>query len=208
MQNFLYELAEKIYKQHTNLEKVTVVFPNRRAVLYFRQHLTSLLKKPAFSPELLTIEEFISKFSVSQIPDKLFLLKRLHRVYSDAVQHHEGEHDALQSFSDFFFWGEMLLRDFEEIDKYMVDASQLFVDLSNQKEIETIFEFLSEEQIAFLKEFWGNFEEHPSAKKDQFLRVWRSLENVYTSFRDSLVVEGLAYRGMVYRKVAEAFMRN
>ncbi len=208
MQEFLYQLADKINKEHSTFKKVTVVFPNRRAILYFRKHLTSLLKKPAFSPELLTIEEFIGKFSPAKIPDKLFLIKRLHTVYTEAMQSKPGERDALQAFSDFFFWGEMLLRDFEEVDKYMVEASQLFVDLSNQKEIETIFEFLSEEQVAFLKEFWGNFEEHPSAKKDQFLKVWRALHRVYELFRASLTAEGLAYQGMVHREVGESLLRK
>lgn len=209
MQEFLHELAEKIYKEHSALEKVTVVFPNRRAILYFRKHLTSLLKQPAFAPELLTIEEFIAQFSEHKIPDKLLLIKRLFRAYTACIPHSGvAGQDRMHSFSDFFFWGEMLLRDFEEIDKYMVEASQLFVDLSNQKEIETIFEFLSEEQVAFLKEFWGNFEEHPSAKKEQFLRIWRSLESVYITFKKLLREEGLAYMGMQHREIAEALMRG
>lgn len=207
MREFLHELAEQVYKEQKQLDKVTLVFPNRRAILYFRKHLTSLLKKPAFAPELLTIEEFIGKFSSYQVPDKLVLIKKLFHIYSDAMKGLSAK-EATQSFSDFFFWGEMLLRDFEEVDKYMVEASQLFVDLSNQKEIETIFEFLSEEQVAFLKEFWGNFEEHPSANKDQFLRIWRALETVYTEFRLSLMKENCAYMGLIHREVAEALLRG
>lgn len=209
MQEFLHELAVKVYQEHKHLDKVTVIFPNRRAILYFRKHLTSLLRKPSFAPELLTIEEFIAQFSTHKVPDKLLLIKELFRVYTECIpMNGEAGRDTMQSFSDFFFWGEMLLRDFDEIDKYMVEASQLFVDLSNQKEIETIFEFLSEEQVAFLKEFWGNFEEHPSAKKEQFLRIWRSLESVYTNFREALNRQGHAYLGMQHRTVAEALMRK
>lgn len=207
MQEFLYELAEQVYKQHKQLERVTVIFPNRRAILYFKKHLTKLLNKPSLSPELLTIEEFISKFSTKSVPDKLELVKRLHVIYNEVLQLNNSS-DRLRIFSDFYFWGEMLLRDFEEVDKYMVDAAQLFVNLSNQKEIDTIFEFLSEEQIAFLKEFWGDFESNPSASKERFLKVWKELGNVYANFKAALGVEGLAYPGMLQREVAERLMRK
>lgn len=209
MNTFLQDLAEHVQAHHKVLDKVTLVFPNRRAILYFRKHLTNLLQQPGFAPEMLTIEEFIARFSPYQVPDKLKLIKDLHLVYTSVMREDGGGgEDNLQSFSDFYFWGEMLLRDFEEVDKYMVEASQLFVDLSNQKEIETIFEFLSEEQVNFLKEFWGNFDEHPSANKEQFLRIWRSLESVYSNFSEQLLSQGLAYQGLVHRKVAESFMRN
>ncbi len=209
MKTFLQDLAEHVQAHHKVLDKVTLVFPNRRAILYFRKHLTALLTQPGFAPEMLTIEEFIARFSPYRVPDKLKLIKDLHLVYTALMRDEGGKgEDKLQSFSDFYFWGEMLLRDFEEVDKYMVEASQLFVDLSNQKEIETIFEFLSEEQVNFLKEFWGNFDEHPSANKEQFLRIWRSLESVYNSFSELLLQQGFAYQGLVHRKVAESFMRN
>jgi CRISPR/Cas system-associated exonuclease Cas4 (RecB family) len=204
MQEFLYELASKIDTQHKSFEQVTIVFPNRRAILYFRKHLTALLKRPAFAPELLTIEEFIAKFSASKVPDKLELIQRLHTIYESEM----GSQSSRQSFSDFFFWGEMLLRDFEEIDKYRVEAVQLFTDLSNQKEIDTIFEFLSEEQLTFLKEFWGNFDEHPSKNKTYFLRVWRVLASVYNQFKQSLTDDGLAYLGMVHREVADGLGKS
>jgi hypothetical protein len=206
MKEFLYELAEKIHREHTRLDTVTLVFPNRRAILYFRKHLTSLLRKPAFAPQLLTIEEFIASFSSSRVPDKLQLLKILYHTHTAVSQQHG--HSEAQSFSTFYFWGEMLLRDFDEIDKYLVNASQLFVDLTNQKEIETIFEFLSEEQVSFLKEFWGNFNEHPSVKKEQFLRVWRMLSEVYLAFKNALQKQGLAYNGMLHREVAESLTNS
>lgn len=206
MNEFLFELAEKVYRENDQPENVTIVFPNRRAILYFRKHFTALLKKPTFSPQLLTIEEFIKKFSDKQIPDKLVLLKMLYHVYTD-IFNERGVQGESQSFSGFYFWGEMLLRDFEEIDKYLVDASQLFIDLTNQKELETIFEFLSEEQTEFLREFWGNFNEHPSQKKEQFLRVWRMLNRVYAAFREALANKGYAYNGMVHRLVAESVDR-
>jgi CRISPR/Cas system-associated exonuclease Cas4 (RecB family) len=201
MQGFLFEIAKEVVNRHKNLDDVTLVFPNRRAILYFRKHLQSLLTKPAFSPELVTIEEFVSQFSTLQVPDKLELVKILYKVYYDRMKF--AATADIQSFSDFFFWGEMLLRDFEEIDKYLVNDAQLFLDLSNQKELDAVFEFLSEEQVIFLQEFWGDFGSHPSANKERFLKIWKELRPIYHEFKNQLLAERKAYEGMLHRQVAE-----
>jgi hypothetical protein len=201
MKSFLQELAETFYREYPRkLDTLTLVFPNRRASLYFRKHLSALLDRPAFSPRLITIEDFITGLSTLKVPDKLELIHRLYKVY----YHVTGEGEAAREpFDQFFFWGEMLLRDFDEVDKYMVDATHLFKDLSNQKELEATFEFLTDEHKEFLQSFWGNFDEHPSLNKEKFLTVWRLLPKVYHAFRDALRAEALAYEGMLHRDVAE-----
>ena len=208
MKPFLLELAEKIVKGHPRLEELTMVFPNRRAQLYFRKHLSSLLDKPGFAPQLLTIEDFIGKFSVLQIPDKLELVHRLYKSYYKVLGRQVGEPLATEPFDQFYFWGDMLLHDFDEVDKYMVNADQLFKDLSNQKELDSSFDFLTEEQIKFLRSFWGNFDEDLTANKQKFLYVWRQLTEVYHTFRKELKEDGLAYEGMLHREVAEQEPRN
>jgi CRISPR/Cas system-associated exonuclease Cas4 (RecB family) len=99
----------------------------------------------------------------------------------------------------------MLLRDFEEVDKYMVDAKFLFKDLSHQKEIDATFDFLTPEQIEFLKSFWLNFDEKDSANKGKFLQLWRKLPEVYEAYKNDLASANYAYDGMVHRSVAERF---
>lgn len=208
MKPFLLELAEKLYRRHPrHLDGLTLVFPNRRAALYFRKHLSQLLDRPAFSPKFYTIEDFISSFSAWKIPDKLELIHQLYQVYFDVVNASPDDSaeqtERTEPFDQFYFWGDMLLRDFDEVDKYRVNAEHLFKDLSHQKELDNTFDFLTEEQQAFLKSFWINFDVTDSANKQKFLYIWRLLPAVHRSFRSRLSEQGLAYEGMLHRTVAE-----
>lgn len=197
MKSFLYELAEKLYREHPQPDKITLVFPNRRASLYFRKYFSQILEKPVFSPKLVTVEEFIKAYSTLTVPDKLELIHRLYKAYQ-VITHAE------EQFDRFYFWGEMLVRDFDEVDKYMVNAPLLFQDLSNQKELDSRFDFLTPEQLEFLREFWGNFDAKDGVNKHKFLQLWRQLPEVYVEFKRQLKAEGLAYEGMIHREVAEA----
>lgn len=203
MKTFLEELAEKVYSDFPVLEEVTLVFPNRRASLYFRKHLGMLLAKPVFSPKLITIEDFISGFSTAKVPDKLELIYVLHSVYLQLVFGSSDEESTPEGIDQFYFWGDMLLRDFDEIDKYLVDASQLFKDLSHQKELDSSFDFLTEEQREFLQSFWSTFDEVETANKKKFLFVWRRLSEVYNVFKTELSKRGYAFEGMLHREVAD-----
>ena len=196
MKAFLYELAEKLYREHSHPETVTLVFPNRRASLYFRKYLSQVIEKPTFSPRLITVEEFIHAYSTLAVPDKLELIHRLYKAYQ-VVTHTE------EDFDRFYFWGEMLVRDFDEVDKYLVNAPLLFTDLSNQKELDSKFDFLTPEQLEFLKAFWGNFDLNDGVNKQKFLQLWRQLPDVYIEFKRQLKADGLAYEGMIHREVAE-----
>lgn len=198
MKPFLKEIAEKLMKEAPALDKLTLVFPNRRAILYFKKYLAEILNRPAFAPPLLTIEEFISQFSTNTVPDKLELVHRLHAVYRKEINSEE-------SFDRFYFWGDMLLRDFDEVDKYLVPAELLFKDLRHQKEMDAVFDYLTSEQQEFLKSFWINFDEHLTDSKVRFLDVWVQLHSLYQAYREQLQAEGLAYEGMLHREVANLF---
>lgn len=196
MQTFLEQLAHTIIQKHAKLDEVTLVFPNRRAALYFRKYLTLQLKSPVFAPTLTTIEEFISAKSVLRIPERLELIHELFQAYQTVIPSDE-------TFDKFYFWGDMLVRDFDEVDKYLVRADYLFKDLRNQKELESGFDFLTDEQKQFLISFWSNFEQHLTKNKDKFIVVWQQLHQVYLTYKDRLRSKGLAYEGMVHRDVAE-----
>lgn len=201
MKPFLKELAERIIREKIIPGDLTVVFPNRRAILYFRKHLAGMLDKPVFSPQLLTIEDFIGSFSKLRVPDKLDLVHHLHTVYKPIVNIDEP-------FDKFYFWGEMLLRDFDEIDRYEVNAVQLFKDLSFQKELDTTFDYLTDEQKEYLKRFWSGFDENLNENKKKFLQVWKDLPRVYEGYKSHLREKGLAYEGMLHREVAEHLRQN
>lgn len=197
MKSFLFELADEIYQSHTDLSQVTVVFPNRRASLYFRKHLSDLITKPIFPPKLLTFEDFVSNYSPWRVPDKLELVYRLHQCYGELM-----DTDA-ESFDQFFMWGEMLLRDFDEADRYLVDAKVLFADLSHLKEMDSGLDYLSDEQRKFLESFWLGFDTDQSTNKKKFIDVWRKLYPLYEAFNKKLLSDGLAYEGRVHRTVAD-----
>lgn len=210
MKPFLFEIAEQTVKQHPVFDGLTFVFPNRRAILYFRKYLGVLLTRPAFSPRLITIEDFITGQSRWEIPDKLELIHRLYKVYYDVVRP-SGASEAstgVEPFDQFYFWGDMLLRDFDEADKYMIDAEHLFKDLSHQKELDSSFDFLTEQQRQFLRDFWGAFDEELSPNKKKFLKVWKQLPEVYRMFRHHLQEQDLAYEGMLHRQVAEEIKKG
>jgi PD-(D/E)XK nuclease superfamily len=198
---FLKELAEDIIKNNHRLDKLTIVFPNRRAALFFNKYLTESLSKPSWSPRLLSIEEFFSELSNLQEPDRLSLIFKLYKVYTSTLKNEEP-------FDQFYFWGEMLLRDFDEVDKYLIDAQLLFKDLSRLKELDETFDYLTEEQKGFLKQFWIGFEEKSSLSKEEFLKTWRKLPDVYARFTKTLRKEGLGYEGMIHRDVAERIKKS
>ena len=204
MRPFLAELANTIHGKYRSFDKLTIVFPNRRAILYFRKYLSSLLSKPAFAPRLLTIEDYFNSLSSLKTPDKLELIHHLYEVYHEVVLDGRKLNDAdIEPFHQFYFWGEMLLRDFDEADKYLVETSQLFKDLRNQKELDSSFDYLTEEQLTFLKSFWATFDENLTENKKKFINVWSKLHLLYVTFKDKLLQKGIAYEGMLQRGVAE-----
>lgn len=202
MKTFLEELAASIVQTHTSLEDVVIVFPNRRAVLYAKQNISKHIDRPQFAPSFFTIEEFMNLFTTRKEADKLTLVYTLYEVYKEKVWLANPEENfSAQSFIEFFFWGDMLLRDFDEMDKYLVQHQQLFTDLSNQKELETLFEYLSEDQIFYIQEFLGSIEKENTNTHEQFLRIWKSLRDVYQTFNARLTEKGFAYTGALHKEV-------
>ncbi len=199
---FLQELAADIHQNHPHLAEVTLVFPNRRAILYFRQYLSELLDRPVFPPRMITIEDYVAGFSDLRIPDRLEQVYQLHSVYQRIVQSDAEPQDGFGGLDQFYFWGDMLLRDFDEIDKHLVNVDLLFKDLSHQKELDANFDYLTQEQREFLKGFWSNFDVDQSANKRRFLYLWRKLADVYHGFTQVLREQKLAYEGMLYRDAA------
>jgi hypothetical protein len=206
MKAFLEEIAEQIYLGHRDLEMATIIFPNRRAVLYLQKYLGQKINKPVFAPALLTIEDFIAKFTPLQVGDKMELIHLLYETYHQVIfsKSPPSLPYEREPFDQFYFWGEMLLRDFDETDKYLIAAGHLFRDLSNQKELDASFDYLTPEQQEFLKNFWSNFQENISVNKQRFLDVWRNLPEVYDLFRTKLLERGVCYEGMQHRLVAES----
>jgi CRISPR/Cas system-associated exonuclease Cas4 (RecB family) len=198
MTPFLQNIAKTFYEKHeTEISDFTFVFPNRRSGLFFQKYIGEIIDKPVFSPQILTINELFMSQTQYLTADKLGLLFRIYNVYKKLAKSDE-------TFDTFAYWGEMLLGDFDDVDKYLVNAKQLFTNIKEIKDIENIFDYLTKEQIAAIRSFWTNFEPTGNGKKQQdFISTWEILYPIYEQFRTELKENNLAYEGMIFREIAE-----
>lgn len=193
---FLQKIAKLVLDRHkSRLDEVILIFPNRRAGLFFRKYLAEDLKKPVWSPTIYSMEDFVGMHSNLQLADRFLLIAELFKVY----KRHMGESEE---FDKFYYWGELLLTDFDDIDKYLIDAQFLFADVNRQKELDAYFDYLTEEQRKIISEFWSQFNEHPSDQKKEFSKLWNTLPEIYKEFISILKTRNLAYSGMIYKEVA------
>jgi CRISPR/Cas system-associated exonuclease Cas4 (RecB family) len=199
MEYFLEKIARSLYVEFGNtLDRHCVVFPSRRAGLYFLKYLSSGISKPVWAPSVLTINELISSYSSLQIPGSEILLFELYKVYRRLIRQPEN-------FDSFYFWGDMVLNDFDDTDKYLADASLLFANIRDIKNIDRQFGGLTEEQVEIIRRFWTNVNpENLTDVKSGFLNLWAVLYDLYSGFRASLREQNLAYEGMLFREMAEA----
>ena len=200
MNPFLKQVASYLYLNHREeLSDYCLVFPGRRAGVFFTAYLNELIEKPILSPEIITINELIATLTTLQQGDPVSLVLKLQEVYSKVTGHQEP-------LDEFFFWGEILLADFDDIDKYLLNADDLFRNISDLKELETQFDYLTAEQKLAIDEFWGNLDKVPhSFNKEKFIGIWIKLAEIYHQFSDTLKQNAVAYSGMIYREVAENF---
>ncbi|MDD2797004.1 MAG: PD-(D/E)XK nuclease family protein [Bacteroidales bacterium] len=203
MKPFLYKVAEATLSHFKDkISDQTFVFPNRRAGIFFQKHLADCASKPIFSPKIVTVNELFRSFTGYTVMDRTNLLFTLYRHY-----HKISAND--ESFDDFVFWGEMILNDFDDVDKYVADARQLFSNIKDLKEIESDFAGLTDEQINSIREFWFNFQPQKQGKtKDEFLATWKILYPLYQSFREELQQQSSVYEGMIFREVAENILQK
>lgn len=203
MKPFLYQIAELFYAAYgAEVSQLTFVFPNRRAGLFFQKYLSGLSERPLFSPKIATIHDLFMQLSGKQAADRIRMLFKLYELYGKRS-------GSTESFDEFLYWGEMLLNDFDDVDKYMVDARMLFRNLSDLKELDEGLDFLSEEQVEAIRMFWSSFyPRHDTPNQQHFLELWEVLYDLYTGLRASLAAEGYGYEGMIFREVVEELERD
>lgn len=203
MKPFLYQVASLFYeKWEAEVSRLAFVFPNRRTGLFFQKYLSEVADTPLFSPTILTINDLFIQLSGKQSADRISMLFTLYDIYI-------RQSGSTETFDEFLYWGEMLLNDFDDIDKYMANARMLFSNVTDLREIENDFDFLSDEQIAAIRSFWSSF--YPrgdTPNQQQFLAVWQVLYDLYEEFRATLAAEGKGYEGMIFREVVESMERG
>ena len=198
MESFLKLVAADLYK-HTkgNLAHTAVVFPNKRAGLFFNEYLAQESDSPIWSPAYVSISELFRSLSPWEVGDPVKLVCELYKIFRRETQ-------STETLDDFYFWGEMLISDFDDADKNKVDTDKLFSNLQDLRNIMDDYTFIDDEQEEAIRQFFQNFSiERRTALKERFISLWDVLGNIYKGFRESLASQNIAYEGMMYRHVIE-----
>lgn len=198
MQTFLQLIAEDLHSKLGNdLSRVALVFPNKRAGLFFNEHLAAQSDRPIWSPAIVSISDLFQQLSPQKVADPIRLVCELYKVFRE-------ETGSEETLDDFYFWGELLISDFDDVDKNKVDAGRLFSNLEQLKNLMDDYDFLDEEQEQAIRQFFQNFSlEKRTDLKQRFISLWDKLGNIYERFQENLAAEGIAYEGMLYRNVVE-----
>ena len=198
MQSFLQLVAHDLYAKIGNdLSRTALIFPNKRANLFFNEYLAGESDQPIWSPAAMSISDLFQKLSVQKSGDPIRLVCELYKVFKEETQSQE-------TLDDFYFWGELLISDFDDVDKNMVDADKLFSNLQDLKNLMDDYEFLDKEQEEAIQQFFQNFSiERRTELKEKFISLWDKLGTIYHHYRENLTELGIAYEGMLYRNVIE-----
>jgi len=219
MTPFLKEVAiDLISKFGKEMKDICIVFPNKRSGVFFRKYFSECVDSVTWSPTIQTIEEFVIKHAKIQKGDTLNILFHLHDLFVKQATHCDDQiiKDQIDSFERFFPLGEILLKDIDEIDAYLVDSLKLFACIQSIYTEKLQFDFLDEEQKEIIGSFLGAVHiQNDSVEKRRFIFILQMLSEIYEEFKNQLLKQGFAYEGLIYRYLAEniehlwgSFQRN
>ncbi|MCI6160300.1 MAG: PD-(D/E)XK nuclease family protein [Prevotella sp.] len=197
MKPFLKIVAEDLIRKYGNsLSRIAVIFPNKRASLFLDEHMARLSGKPMWSPSYFTISDFFHHHSSFAVGDDIKLICTLYQSFKERT-------NTAETLDHFYGWGQVLLADFDDIDKSMADAGKIFANLKDIHELDGI-PYLNGNQKETLKKFFQSFTDgHESELKRRFLELWSCFGDIYNDFKQRLRKQGIAYEGMIFRDVAE-----
>ena len=198
MITFVEEVASDLYSRYgSDVSQLRILFPSRRAQLFFTDALSRLTDVPLWQPQFESIDRLMTSIAGIEHGERVRLITELYNVYR--------EFHTDEKFDKFYFWGEMLLNDFDAIDKYMIDADVLFANISDLKQIESDLSYITDRQWEVITRFWSvlNDDKDPSLHKQRFLKIWRTLCPIYHRFRERLRELGIGYGGMIQREAVE-----
>lgn len=198
MEPFLQLVAKDLYSKIGNdLSRTAIVFPNKRAGLFFSEYLAAETDRPLWSPAYVSISELFAQLSSLKPGDPIRLVCELYKVFREETRSEE-------TLDEFYFWGELLIGDFDDVDKNLVDADRLFTNLKDLKNIMDGYDFIDKEQEEAIRQFFLNFSiEKRTELKAKFISLWDKLGDIYRHYRANLTELGIAYEGMMYRHVME-----
>ena len=196
---FLEEVVDYTFRKYDDFRKLSIIFPNRRAGLYFQKALSKKTKKTTWSPKVQTMEEFVQGFTDIKISDDVADSILLNHYLFKTIQKHQEEESKV-SFDNFYFWGQILIKDFDDVDLSLRDESKIFKLIKDQKEIDESFSFLDKENYEKIKSFWTKFFPTMSVNQKNFKTTWKILLNVYKDYKRVLLKNKIAYKGLVYKE--------
>ncbi len=204
MENQFLRSVAKTYAENRaeSLHDYAFVFPNRRSMKFFSKYMGEeygkIYGRPLLSPRFITINDLFAELSGLTPADPVEALYILYKNYIKLMP------QGGESFDEFVHWGGLIIKDFDDIDKYLADASGLFTNIKDLKQLDSGFSFLSPAQKAAVESFWRNFLKGGfSEKKDFFSSVWSIMYELYCNFRKDLLLKKQGYEGQIYREVAE-----
>lgn len=194
--SFLNSVARSLYQQYgERIADCCLVFPGRRAGLFFQKELSRYIKREIWMPRTLVINQLTEEITGEKATDHLILLTELYRIFSSLT----GKEDSLQ---EFYTLGNIIIHDFDQTDKYLLDPAQLFHNVRDLKRIGVEFSFLSPEQQEVIKSFWSSFQAKPDHRLNlHFMHLWENLSSLYQAYNHTLREKGYAYEGMIYRNM-------
>lgn len=190
-----YVAEDMLAKWGTDMSRIVVVFPNKRAALFMNEYMARMAGKPMWSPAYTTISELFGKHSEYVVGDSIKLVCDLHKSFVKCT----GINETLDHF---YGWGQLLLTDFDDIDKNMADADKIFCNLKDIHELDDL-SYLTDEQRELLKRFFANFSHDQETElKKRFLSLWSHFGDIYHDYNQRLRNQGIGYEGAIYREVA------
>ena len=114
-----------------NLDGTVFILPNKRAVLHLRNEMKAVLSGSGLShgPRFVSMNEFFQKLYGRETSDRISLLLALYECYKTVNPNAE-------SLDEFIHWGNVMLSDFDNIDKYLADAEKIYVNVADFQSIQ------------------------------------------------------------------------
>lgn len=189
MATFIFDVLKDLQNNHANLSELTFVLPSKRAGLFLKHQLSNVSGVTMFSPQIISIEEFVEDLSELKTVSNTELLFQFYNTYTFVTKNSEPD-----SFDVFSKWAQILLQDFNEIDRYRIPQINIFNYLSD---------------IQDLKHWAAEINQTEFVKK--YLAFWKTLPQYYTHFTKLLKSKKLGYQGLIYREAVEnleAYIQN
>ena len=197
------DLLSQFEGKPSEFSNLKLLLPNHRARLFLNQYLADLTPVPIWQPRVHTINSLMYDLSGLRPAQHLQLCYRLYNHYVKAMSASEGW--ERESFDNFYFWANVMLNDFDQIDKYLIDGQKLYENIEDIKDIECKFDEFTQERLAKIAEFLNmkDDDQQYSGIRSKYSQIWRHLGGIYESFGQSLVADGQAYEGLAYRRAVQ-----